>query len=580
MKKNIILKGLIGLLGIGGLASCSSDYLDLKPITSISSATATGSAETLGYGVNAIGVAMNRYYGNYTWIGFTGEASFGTMYGEFEGQDALYWIAGQIEGGQIVNMQANERLNMYMAILGWQYCYGILGQCNDLLANAENATGDEAEKNFRIAQLLTYRAHAFSRLLQVYAPRWQDSNNGEALTVVLRTEPGIEDLPMAPMNDVLNQIYSDLDRALELYDQAGSSRRDNIGEPDRNIACGVYARAALLKNDWETAKKYAHEAQAGYNMATNNDILGGYAGPASDTMWTSSLVAADWRGYAAHGSYFACNGPYQFYWSVGAGSINKQLYDLMPEGDIRRTLFVMPDKFADSQLKNFYDPDATDPLNMNIYNPPRDQNDTTGPAGNLRFARAVQKFVSEYQPTGATLSGDLWPAAYCPPADAPADNEGAIFIPFGAQLKFWGYDQYGTNAFPFMRATEMYLIEAEAAAELGDAATAQSILNKLNAMRQEGLGYNCTKTGRDLVDEVRLQRRFELWGEGFNWFDFKRWNLPIDRKGWLPGDTNSGNIPANCAVRIEPQDCNKWVIWIPQNEVNYNDLISETDLVR
>lgn len=38
-----------------------------------------------------------------------------------------------------------------------------------------------------------------------------------------------------------------------------------------------------------------------------------------------------------------------------------------------------------------------------------------------------------------------------------------------------------------------------------------------------------TNTGQALIDEIMVQRRVELWGEGFRFLDLKRLNLPLDR---------------------------------------------------
>lgn len=92
-----------------------------------------------------------------------------------------------------------------------------------------------------------------------------------------------------------------------------------------------------------------------------------------------------------------------------------------------------------------------------------------------------------------------------------------------------------------MRATEMYLYEAEACAELGLSGDAQALLEEIN--QPHNPGYTWSATGQALIDEVRLYRRVELWGEGFSWFDYKRWNIPVNRLGWEEGNVNSGNMP-------------------------------------
>jgi hypothetical protein len=120
-----------------------------------------------------------------------------------------------------------------------------------------------------------------------------------------------------------------------------------------------------------------------------------------------------------------------------------------------------------------------------------------------------------------------------------------------------------------MRASEMLLAEAEAAYYNNDLTTARNCLVELNTKRGQ-TSYTCDKSGQQLLDEIRLYRRIELWGEGKNWMDYKRWNIPMERRVWVAGDNTSNNVPANCGMTKNPSDMNGWRIGIPLSESNYN----------
>ena len=121
-----------------------------------------------------------------------------------------------------------------------------------------------------------------------------------------------------------------------------------------------------------------------------------------------------------------------------------------------------------------------------------------------------------------------------------------------------------------MRAAEMLLIEAEAACHNGDNATAVSCLQELMAKRDATYTVPAT-SGTALLDEVKLQRRRELWGEGFNWFDYKRWNEVIEYKTLDKNDImNSGSYPTTVAATYQPDFMNGWRAAIPQDEFTYN----------
>lgn len=84
----------------------------------------------------------------------------------------------------------------------------------------------------------------------------------------------------------------------------------------------------------------------------------------------------------------------------------------------------------------------------------------------------------------------------------------------------------------YMRAAEMYLIQAEAEARQGGAKEAEAQATLFALVKARNPAYvQSTSTGTALIDEILFQRRVELWGEGFRFFDLKRMNLPLNRNG-------------------------------------------------
>lgn len=80
-----------------------------------------------------------------------------------------------------------------------------------------------------------------------------------------------------------------------------------------------------------------------------------------------------------------------------------------------------------------------------------------------------------------------------------------------------------------MRVSEMYLIKAEAAAHIaGKETEAQQTLATLRAAR--GDRNTVTTTGSALLEEIWLERRKELWGEGFALTDIIRNQQKVERK--------------------------------------------------
>jgi hypothetical protein len=123
---------------------------------------------------------------------------------------------------------------------------------------------------------------------------------------------------------------------------------------------------------------------------------------------------------------------------------------------------------------------------------------------------------------------------------------------------------------PYMRVAEMYLIEAEANARQNKDVEAQDVLFTL-AKNRDAAYVKSTKTGTALIDEIMLQRRVELWGEGHRFTDLKRLNLPLDRTG--------ANHNTSIAVTMQvPAGDKKWQWLIPRDEINANPKVEQNPL--
>jgi len=143
------------------------------------------------------------------------------------------------------------------------------------------------------------------------------------------------------------------------------------------------------------------------------------------------------------------------------------------------------------------------------------------------------------------------------PLDA-AGNEVGMRIKF-MQRKFRVQDpQLSIGDVPLMRASEMYLIEAEAYARMGNSNAAASVLYQLAKKRNAGYVLS-TSTGSILLNEILFQRRIELWGEGFRFYDLKRLNMPLDRHRHTFLPTYQKSVAAGDV---------KWQFVIPQSEID------------
>ncbi len=121
--------------------------------------------------------------------------------------------------------------------------------------------------------------------------------------------------------------------------------------------------------------------------------------------------------------------------------------------------------------------------------------------------------------------------------------------------------------FPLMRVEEMMLIEAEAEGMLNPATGAQLLTQFVQTYRDPD--YTCTaSTKQDVQDAVWIQRRLELWGEGFSMYDIKRLQKGVTRM--YEGSNHPEMYKWNFTVT--PGYMN---LCIPRSEIQNNDGISQ-----
>ena len=145
-----------------------------------------------------------------------------------------------------------------------------------------------------------------------------------------------------------------------------------------------------------------------------------------------------------------------------------------------------------------------------------------------------------------------------------ADSAATYGFPPDAHLKFRD-DTFFEGDYLYMRADEFYLTEAEALAYINED-DARDLLDEFVQTRDtlfsaQGLA------GQDLLNEIRFQRRLELWGEGGEWWEMKRHGEALNR------DYEESNHPRWGRFNY-PADSEKFWFEIPQDELNGNPEVS------
>ena len=531
--KNILIAGLVASTALA-MTSCGSDYLETSPSESVSTGQAVGSTTNAYKALNGIAKTMSTQ--QYAWSqGCAGEGRIISIYENYPSQDYIYnyYAAGW---GPIMNIQYNTRNNTSYAAYPWYYYYTIIGQANSIICNIDNATGPESEKNFDKASALTYRAYGYEKLLHYYCPRWKESGNGSAEGLPLRVDESTGDLAPSTMAEVYQQIYKDCEEAIALFQSSDFNRSSSeIWIANENVAHAVYARAALTREDYSTALAQAKLARQGYPLMSNAEYQSGFCKPTSEWIFGSYGDATENLWYWSYGTQYSCNGYYANNTPCGGGAMYKGLYDQIPNNDARKALFITEDKFPEF--------DIYDKANVN---------QTYASVSGDDMWNAVYSYINR-----------LWASSG---ASSMAMPYQAGYFYLGGQMKFYVFDTPGVGYLPFIRSSEMVLIEAEANYFLGNASAAQASLVELNATSGRNPEYTCTLTGDALWNEIMNYRCFELWGEGFGYSDYKRWGRAISRKTLA----NGGNAHAAIAIDIPASASNSWIWAVPQYETDYN----------
>ena len=540
--KKIINKLFAGslLAGMMLVSSCAGDYLDTAPTDSTGATDAVGTTANAMKALNGIAKIMTTQH-SYFGGGFAGENNIMIQYESYpsENYNYNYYASGW---SPIFNQEFHTRTNSIYDAYAWYYYYTIAGNANTILANIDNAEGTEAERNFVKASALTFRAYAFEKLVHYYCWRWQDSNNGASQGIVLRLDESTGGQGYATLAETYAQIYKDLDEAIMLFEQSGMDRNaSQVWMPNINVAHAIYARAALTKQDYTKALTEAKLARQNYPLMSNAEYHAGFCNPTSEWIFGSFGSAQENNWYWSYGTQYACNGYYANAAGAanGAGSIGRELINRIPNDDARKALFLTEDKFPGY---NFNDGSAMD-LGYGIL----------GMGDDAEKADALWEEAAAYCQKMA-VSG----------LEAPYQ---AGYMYLGGQLKFYVFDTPGVSYLPFIRSSEMVLVEAEANYFLNDETAARASLVELNATSGRNPEYTCDKSGEALWNEIMDYRELELWGEGFAWSDYNRWNRDIVRHSFAEG----GNAHISVAKTIPASGVNKWTWDVPLNETDYND---------
>ena len=532
MKKNMIrlLGALCAVSSLVLATGCIEETLPKTEATPETIEKSTSSMEYMLNGLSSYFVAYDTWgsSGNTNDWGYPCQLYMREVMGEdFPVYDASYDYWSHIESGSGLR---------YAAYYSWFYYYKFIKNTNNVIALVPDPANAETKAVYCLGQALGLRAMLYMELSTCFEYRTTqvESLNADAqsMGVVGLTVPIVDentsktDLnnnPRVPFYTMYRFIMTDLNRAetyLEGYEQATKAHANRAvvyglkarlwldmasrvdREPDAlakqmsaegssdgyddigiNSAMDCYAKAA----------EYARKAIGGGNTPLTEDqwmnSKTGFNTPQSSWMLGTYVTSKEEVNTGYYYNSFVAQIASEPTWGMPRyGSafrlISKSLYDKISDSDWRKNSWISPNYAGKTEIP--------------------------------------EKYRTE-------LKGDAWSR-----------------LPAYANLKFRaGSGSISTietgliASLPIMRVEEMYFIRFEAIAHTeGVAAAAKEMADFLNTYRYTDGSYNCEATDLDsFITELMVQRRIEFWGEGINFFAYKRLGLPITRSydgtNWL-----------------------------------------------
>jgi len=378
-------------------------------------------------------------------------------------------------GGWLINdyeLRAYREENTARVAVYWGTFYKYIYYANEILGlippDVDLSTADGTnEKIMKYkAAALTMRSFAYTYLMWLYQDDYL-SGGKDKPGVPLHLDNSNPLKDRAPAQEVWNQVIADATEAISLFRKAGYFKTEDRTDIDGTVASVVLARAALTIGDWDKA------------ISASAEVIKEYPTLMDKTQYTTSGMTL-----LANETIFG----YKVDVNTSQGTSSFPGW-MNPWGE---------GGYGGSQ-------GSWVAIDQRLY----DQI----PETDYRKLNFVQDDYIEYTypSSGATIK-------------YPKYNN----TKFAAGIMEGQTTAYYQNEI-YMRSSEMLLVKAEAEARSGDDAAARNTLFQLVSKRNPAYQLS-TKSGDDLLTEIQLQRRIELWGEGgFEFYDNKRWNIAVDR---------------------------------------------------
>ncbi|TXF91244.1 RagB/SusD family nutrient uptake outer membrane protein [Neolewinella aurantiaca] len=533
--------------------SCDEDFLETRPTDAISAADALATEANLSLVIN--GMHRTMYAQGQTVL------PGGTAVASSNRAGDHYWVplGDNLAGGLIHSANANnlgwrdeaqwtshtDQTSLTVETL-WYHRYNTITNANSIINKvAEGELPETPTLNEIVGQAYAYRAFSYLSLVQHYSKGYLIGNpsTDPGVPLLLATEAPFESAPRGTVQQVYDQINADLDAAISSFENASARPTGSAFDKANlniDVAWGLKARTALATGDWATAATAAVNARQDYPIMGEDDWKAGFNTTLlPEVMWGSNVITTETTFFRSY-FYLASNTFNGSQVRNNPKIADRRLIDAAPDTDYRKDMFLV------------------DAPNSNL----SASNGMGGFANNTNpLYTTEEEFEAEIDRL-ATVWG--WTSAH---------NTHPYMHVKLRQQQPGGIEP---DDIIYMRASEMYLIEAEAKAMMDDLSGAQEAIRPLGEERDSAYDPTVFDTQEEFIEHIKFQRGIELWGEGFLFQDKIRWDDPIDHAA--NGGSGASEVLYQDGFFQEKPSMNpKWVFKIPLSEINANPNLTSAD---
>jgi hypothetical protein len=371
----------------------------------------------------------------------------------------------------VARLQATVDFTRNEDYVPWRYYYRQIFGANTIidLLGGSSATPSNNTDKITMGQAKAMRAYAYFYLSQLYVKEY---GTGTEKTLPLYKSAKDFNLPKSTTKDVWDLMVADLTDAKTLLTGYSRSTKDQV---DQNVVKGLLAYVLAARGtqaDWTQVKSLTQEIMSAYPMTTPKQLV--YDGTNTATAGFNNVATPSWMWGV---DLTLAQGIDLVSWW---GQVDLFTYSYAWAGD---------PKTIDADL---YDAIRPDDIRKAQFDEPN---------GGLETTYGYNPGDFDYMPLNKFFD--------------PARVDG-------------GQRQVTTDLL-YMRSDEFYLLNAEAKARLGEDANARQALSNFLSSRIADVSYLTTLSGQALLNEIYLQSRIELWGEGKSYFAMKRNKVTVKR---------------------------------------------------